>query len=186
MYAAISTSNPTKEWKIKTGTATFKLAEVAAWTFTYNFDIEMVDAFANYQAVWVKKGDDNKPATGNKITVTKKNTSNLVELPKYIAAAGGSPMTEGLGLKNGDKYEALSTTVFDANATLAIYIKNPQHTIAYTSTTQAAAGDYNDDNIDITTPAKYIVTEETGAVVELKATNKFGVDRTYTVNVEFK
>ena len=186
IYTYVSGNSGPKEWKIKTGTATFKLANVAAWTFTYNFDIEMVDAFANYQAVWVKKGDNNKPATGNKITVTKKNTSNLVELPKYIAAAGGSPMTEGLGLKNGDKYEALSTTVFDANAPLAIYIKNPQHTIAYTSTTPAAAGDYNVDNITITTPAKYIVTEETGAVVELKATNKFGVDRTYTVNVEFK
>ena len=186
IYTFVSGATGPKEWKAKTGTATFKLANVAAWTFTYNFDIEMVDAFANYQAVWVKKGDDNKPATGNKITVTKKNTSNLVELPKYIAAAGGSPMTEGLGLKNGDKYEALFTTVFDANAPLAIFIKNPQHTIAYTSTTPAAAGDYNVDNIDITTPAKYIVTEETGAVVELKATNKFGVDRTYTVNVEFK
>ena len=48
MYAAISTSNPTKEWKIKTGTATFKLANVAAWPFSYNFVIEMVDAYAGY------------------------------------------------------------------------------------------------------------------------------------------
>ena len=34
MYDAVSATNPALEWKIKTGSITIKLADVAYWTFT--------------------------------------------------------------------------------------------------------------------------------------------------------
>ena len=175
IYYYVSGTTGPKEWKAKTGTATFKLANVAAWTFTYNFDIEMVDVYANYSLVWVKKGADNKPATGDKITLSKSTG-----LAQFVGTAS-TVTTSGIGLKNGNNYETLIANVFtpaDLMTVLKINLLNPAHTIKY-------SGTYNADKHDITTFAGTIETADPSAQVEVTATNKFGVVRTYTVNVEF-
>ena len=182
IYDFVTGNNGPKEWKAKTGRATFKFAEVAAWTFTYNFDIEMVDAYANYSFVWVKKGTDNKPATGDKFTLIKSTGA----LPS-VTINNGTVTTEGVGIKNGDKYEYLTTNVFNSttgfdsnypNDSYTIYLLNPAHTITVGTNTTA-------DKYDITRGGQ-IQTQDTGAQVEITAKNQFGVVRTYTINVEFE
>ena len=135
----------------------------------------MVDVYANYSLVWVKKGADNKPATGDKITLSKSTG-----LAQFVGTAS-TVTTPGIGLKNGNNYETLIANVFtpaDLMTVLKINLLNPAHTIKY-------SGTYNADKHDITTFAGTIETADPSAQVEVTATNKFGVVRTYTVNVEF-
>ena len=190
MYAAISGTNPTKEWKIKTGTATFKLANVAAWTFTYNFDIEMVDAYAGYSLKWFKNG--TTVTAGDKGEIKKadgiiyaysttqdgiawQHTVNGVATKVDYNAATGTPM------------EGIATT---PKATVTMY--DPANTITIPAKTGLthASGKYilTDDSYTFFTaaPGVTITTAETEATVDFAYTNSFGVTRTYTMTFEFK
>ena len=182
MYAAISTSNPTKEWKIKTGTATFKLAEVAAWTFTYNFDIEMVDAYAGYSLKWMKINADNTisaVAKGEMLSTTGQIMGSDVTT---VAGIGWQHAVNGT-----DVNEAYSAAISPMTniATIEVTMNDPANTIDASAGSTKTGTKWTSNGTDPYTFGA-ISTAETEATVDFAYTNDFGVTRTYTMTFEFK
>ena len=186
MYAAISTSNPTKEWKIKTGTATFKLAEVAAWTFTYNFDIEMVDAYAGYSLKWFKNNTSGAPTAGNKGEIKKSNGFIYAHSTTQDGIAWQHTVN---GVATEVDYNATTDTPMVGIATTPkckVTMYDPANTITIPGLTRTS-GKYvlTDDSYKFYATGD-ISTAETEATVEFAYENSFGVIRTYTMTFEFK
>ena len=177
MYAAINeTPGSAKEWKIKTGTATFKLANVAAWTFTYNFDIEMVDAYAGYELKWYKN-TDNAPEEAK--AQIKKSDATVY---KYIAGS-----QDGIAWKHNDKCKPYDIdkdplTGLDEDDDIKLEMDYSANNIKVTGTSASLSG----TNWTTTGAKKYrfgdnIDTQETEASITFKFTNKFGVVRSFTM-----
>ena len=181
MYAAINeTPGSAKEWKIKTGTATFKLANVAAWTFTYNFDIEMVDAYAGYELKWYKN-TDNAPEEAK--AQIKKSDATVY---KYIAGS-----QDGIAWKHNDKCKPYDIdkdplTGLDEDDDIKLEMDYSANNIKVTGTSASLSG-----TNWTTTGATYkfgdnIDTQETEASITFKFTNKFGVVRSFTMAFDIK
>ena len=184
MYAAINeTPGSAKEWKIKTGTATFKLANVAAWTFTYNFDIEMVDAYAGYELKWYKN-TDNGPVEA-KAQILKTDPT----VYKYIAGS-----QDGIVWKYNNAYEeydhANSPLTGLALDKITLEMDNPTNDITVVDGTHPTAT--SDNWITNATDAKKykfgasISTDETEASITFKFTNDFGVVSSFTMAFDIK
>ena len=188
MYAAINeTPGSAKEWKIKTGTATFKLANVAAWTFTYNFDIEMVDAYAGYELKWYKNTDDGRPVEA-KAQIKKSDAT--------VYAHNTTTSQDGIAWKYNNAYKAYNSTndpltgLAPAKITLEmddsennIGVNGPVHTKVGTKWI-AKATTPNEYKFGTGTPA--ITTLETEATITFKFENDFGVVRSFTMPFDIK
>ena len=182
MYKAISDTNPAKEWKIMTGTATFKLAEVAAWTFTYNFDIEMVDAYAGYELKWYKKTDDG-PEEAAKGEILKSNPT----VWKYNPTRS----RDGIAWKYNNAYKAYGTAISPLTGLddddITLEMDNSSNTITVDGGTHTSA---TSNNWKATAPSydfgTRIDTQETEATITFKFTNDFGVVRSFTMTFDIK
>ena len=196
IYDAISTSNPAKEWKLKTGSATFKLAEVAAWTFTYNFDINMVDVYAGYSLKWFKN-----VTTGTTTTVTAGDKGEIKKADGIIFAH--TPTQDGIawqhsvaGVPTEVAYSAAGSPLTGIATTpkVTVTMYDPANTIKIGGMT-ATAGKYTltDDSYtfgnapaDPSVSTDNIATAETEAKVDFAIENSFGVVRTISMQYEFK
>ena len=184
MYDAISASNPTKEWKIKTGTATFKLANVAAWTFTYNFDIEMVDAYAGYSLKWFKNG--TTVTAGDKGEIKKADGT----IYAYSTTQDGIAWQHTVnGVATKVDYNAATGTPMEGIATTPkckVTMYDPANTITIPGLTRTSGKYVLTDDLYKFYATGDISTAETEATVEFAYENSFGVIRTYTMTFEFK
>ena len=177
-----STTGP-KEWKIKTGTATFKLANVAAWTFTYNFDIEMVDVYAGYDLKWMKKNADGTwsnfdkgelPLNGGTIAGSDRSGANGIGW--HHVDASGNHVYEGYNNATVSPLKDMDTSK------IKIVMNDPANTITAADATHSGTKwttDYRGVFGDIS-------TEEKEATVDFNYENSFGVVRTISMTFEFK
>lgn len=178
IYDFVPNSKVTKEWKAKTGTATFKLANVAAWTFTYNIDIEMVDAYAGYELKWYKKTDDG-PVEAKAQILKSKPTVNA-----YSAKQNGIAWKYNNAFKEYRVANGPLTDLDDAD--IKLEMDNSTHNIDVDGGDDKTAANKWTATAPNYNFGKEIKTEETEASITFKFTNKFGVVRSITMAFDIK
>lgn len=195
MYDKVDKNNAAlgNEWKIKTGSITIKLADVAYWTFTYDFTINMVDDLAGFQIKWVKEGSDGKP-TAAAAGVLDKNSG------KMDIYAGTSTAVTKAGLawvytdpKGNTVYEPIDAPTPTVPVTAGIvhlvdpykYFDVPSTPANYDPTLKGWKATYDSSTKTYSFGGK-ITTDETTATVKFPYENGFGYKRTYTLTVEIK
>lgn len=184
IYGKVTSTSTSYEWKVKTGTATFKLANVAAWTFTYNFDIEMVDAYAGYSLKWYKKTADG-PVEAAKGEISK--SDGIVHA--YIAGTH-----DGIAWKYNNAFNKEYGTgnpltgLTDPNAQITVEMDNSANTINVANGTQSGTKwTTNHPSYTFGTPVggTVITTQETKADITFKIKNNFGVVRSFNMTFDF-